>query len=178
MSDINLEIVGNFFSLHGFFVKSEEFLYIKKLKTGRIETDDFIYRGRGLESVQNAVVSIKPWHSEIFFPSRIKNSYEELFRFLEEKEIKKTQKILGYPGFKKFLVISRLPHNRKTREKSVEILAESGIDMVFQFPDIIDFLIRNVKKSKSTSGDAASQLIKILSCYGYCGVRQPELFQK
>ncbi len=176
MADVNLEIVSLFFSLHGFFVKTGEYTYIKKLKTGRVESNDFVYNGGGLEAVQNAAVSIKPWHSRVFFPSLVKNSHDDIFRFLESAELKKSEKILGYPGFKKFLVISRLPGAGATRKKSIELLAESGVDMVFQFPDIIDFLLKSFKRTKNYPGDEVSQLFRILNCYGFAGVGQPELF--
>ena len=178
MADVNLEIVSLFFSLHGFFVKTGEYTYIKKLKTGRIETDDFVYSGRGLEAVQNAAVNIKPWHSQMFFPSLIKNSYDDIFKFLDSRELKKSEKILGHPGFKKFLVISRLPHAKATREKSIELLKESGVDMIFQFPDIIDFLVKNLKMTKNYPDNEISQLLRILNCCGFLGVGQPELFQR
>jgi hypothetical protein len=177
MADVNLEIVSRFFSLHGFFVKNGEFTFIKKLKTGRTESDDFIYSGEGLEAVQNAVVNIKPWHSQVFFPSLIKSSHEDIFRFLQRGELKKAERALGHPGFKKFLVISKLPHAKQTREKSIELLRAGGADMVFQFPDMLDFLIRNLKKMKQASGDEVSQLLRILDCYGFCGAGQPELFK-
>lgn len=176
MSDISLDITGLFFSMHGFFVKSGEYTYIKKLKTGREEPEDFVYAGRGLEAVQNAVVNIKPWHSRTFFPSLIKNAEDDIFNFLEREEIKKSEKILGHPGFKKFLVISKLPRNKDTRQKSEELLQEGGIDMVFQFPDMIDFLVKNLGKTKKHHEDDVYNLLRILSCYGFCGIGQPELF--
>lgn len=176
MADINLDIAGLFFSMHGFFVKNGEYTYIKKLKTGRVESEDFVYGGRGLEAVQNAVVNIKPWHSQTFYPSLIKSAGDDIFSFLRREEIKKSEKILGHPGFKKFLVISKLPRNKSTREKSEELLKEEGIDMVFQFSDIIDFLVKNLKRAKQYPDHDVLHLLRVLNSYGFCGIGQPELF--
>jgi hypothetical protein len=178
MADLNLEIATRFFALHGFFVKTGEFTYIKKLKTAHAETDDFVYNGTGLDAVQNAVVNIKPWHSHVFFPSHIRNSHDDIFNFLEKKNLNTAEKALGHPGFKKFLVISRLPSSKPTRKKSIELLRESGIDMVIQFPDIINFLLQNLKKQKTLPADEMSQMLRILSCYGFLDPKQPELFQR
>lgn len=176
MADVNIEIASRFFSLHGFFVRTGDFLYIKKLKTGRAESRDFVYSGSGLEAVQNAVVSVKPWHSQAFYPSLITGSREDIFRFLERDELKKAEKTLGHPGFKKFLVLSSLPRQKETRGKSVELLEAEGVDMVFEFADLLDYLIKNIRKTRPQSDDEVSRIIRILNCYGFCGAGQPELF--
>ncbi len=178
MADVNLEIVSRFFSLHGFFVRSEEFMYIKRAGSAVQKESGFIYKNSELAGVQSAVVSIKPWHSEVFFPSRIRNSSDDIFKFLEKDNLKAADKILGGAGFKKILVLSKLPTSKNTLKNSVRLLEEAGVDMAVQFPDIMSFLLKNVKKNKNYSDDQVFQLLRILKACGFCGVEQPELFPR
>ena len=177
MADVNLDIVRNFFELNGFFVKTGSYLFVKNPEPRKVNADSFLLNAETVTTLQSAIVSIKPWHSEALFPSRI-NSFPELFKFLDRKALDEAREALGNKSFQKVLVVSKLPSTKQTLRKSADILKSRGVDSVLQFPEILRFLIKQVRTNVNYTENDILQILRILKCCGFFGVGQLELFKK
>src|SRR5580704_5691621 len=108
MSAIDEGIVREFFEQNGFFVRQVRKYQVQaRRKTGDEEIDllvhnptyvkgsrkpDFILFSTELPYLHRAVVSVKPWHTDVFTPATLRGS-PEIFGFLEEKVLKQAAKL-------------------------------------------------------------------------------------
>src|ERR1039457_5988705 len=92
MSAIDEGIVREFFEQNGFFVRQVRKYQVQaRHKTGDEEIDllvhnpswrkgsrkpDFLLFSTELQFVHQAVVAVKPWHTEVFTPARLKSAPE------------------------------------------------------------------------------------------------------
>ncbi len=175
MADVSKELVRMFFESNGFFVKKETYLLVKRVQSTRTGSGPFLLSVDNLNKVQQALVDVKGWHTEAFFPSVIDSS-REIFSFLGKDSLKEAESFFGTKTFKKIIVVSRLPTVRETLKKSVGILRGKGIDHVIEFPVILNYLINEVKTNINYVNSDLLQLIRIFKCHGFYKPPQLELF--
>ena len=175
MSDVSKELVRIFFELNGFFVKEEAYLLVKRIQSTRSRSSTFLLSPDNLNKVQQALVDVKGWHTEAFFPSVI-NSSPEIFTFLGEDSLKEAERFFETKNFKKIIVVSKLPNVRGTLKKSVAMLREKGIDHVIEFSVILNYLINEVKPNVNYVDSDLLQLIRIFKCHSFYRPPQLELF--
>ncbi|MEO6569409.1 MAG: hypothetical protein ABIO94_11655, partial [Opitutaceae bacterium] len=108
MSAIDEGIVREYFEQSGFLVRQvRKYQVTARRKSGDEEIDLLVYNPswqRGarnpefllfsneLPFIQRAVVSVKPWHTNVFSPGMLKSS-PEIFRFLEENVVKEATRL-------------------------------------------------------------------------------------
>src|SRR3954469_20859792 len=155
MSAIDEGIVREYFEQNGFFVRqARKYSVSARKKTSEEEIDllvanpawrrgsrkpDFFLFSSELPFVQRALVSVKPWHTNVFSPAILKTS-PEIFRFLEENVLKQATRFFstapeeGEAGeVTKILVLPALPTAEPFRSQSVELLKERGVDAIISF---------------------------------------------
>ena len=108
MSAIDEGIVREYFEQNGFLVRQvRKYQVTARRKSGDEEIDllvynpswergarrpDFFLFSTELPFIQRAVVSVKPWHTNVFSPAILKSS-PEIFRFLEENVLKEATRL-------------------------------------------------------------------------------------
>ncbi len=175
MSDVSKELVRIFFELNGFFVKKETYLLVKRVQAKGTHSGDFILSADSLNKVHQALVDVKGWHTEVFFPSVIDSS-PEIFSFLGEESLKEAERFFERKRFKKIIVVPKLPGVKETLKKSVSLLRQNGVDHVIEFPVILDCLIHHVRTNVNYVDNDLLQLIRIFKCYSFYRPPQLELF--
>lgn len=196
MSAIDEGIVREYFEQNGFFVRqARKYSVTARKKTGDEEIDllvsnptwqrgsrkpDFFLFSSELPFVQRAVVSVKPWHTNVFSPNVLKTS-PEIFRFLEENVLKQAAKFfptttgVGGEGgeLTKILVLPALPTAEPFRSQSVELLKERGVDAIISFRAMLLDLLDKIESNQNYSKSDTLQVMRILKNYDL--LKDPQL---
>ena len=177
MSQVNQELAKIYFEINGFLVKrDEQFLILNHKPQSLNPSPAFLLDSRDLPAIERATVEIKGWHTDKFFPSRIRHS-PEIFDFVQPEALKITENFFGGNKFQKILIVSHLPTKGEMRKKSIALLQEKGIDHVLEFNSILKYLIRKVKPNQNYVDSDLLQLLRLLKCYRLLQEPQLELFK-
>jgi hypothetical protein len=194
MAAIDEGIVREYFEQNGFLVRqmrkyqvqarrktSDEeidlLVYNPSWKGGARKPDFFLFSNE-LPFIHRAVVSVKPWHTDVFSPGMLKSS-PEIFRFLEEKVLKKAETIFPSDAgedLTKILVLPGLPTAEPFRSQSVEVLKEKGVDGIISFRSMLLDLIDKVEVNRSYGKSDTLQVIRILKNYDLLNNGQLDMF--
>ncbi len=152
-------------------------VYNPSWKGGARKPDFFLFSNE-LPFIHRAVVSVKPWHTDVFSPGMLKSS-PEIFRFLEEKVLKKAQTIFPSDAgedLTKILVLPGLPTAEPFRSQSVEVLKEKGVDGIISFRSMLLDMIDKVEVNRSYGKSDTLQVIRILKNYDLLNNGQLDMF--
>ena len=197
VSAIDEGIVREYFEQNGFFVRqARKYSVTARKKTGDEEIDllvsnpawesgsrrpDFFLFASELPFVQRAVVSVKPWHTNVFSPNVLKTS-PEIFRFLEENVLKQAARFFpantgtGAEGeLTKILVLPALPTAEPFRSQSVELLKERGVDAIISFRAMLLDLLEKIESNQNYSKSDTLQVMRILKNYDLLKAPQLDL---
>jgi hypothetical protein len=186
MSAIDEGIVREFFEQNGFFVRQVRKYQVQaRRKTGDEEIDllvhnpgwqkgsrkpDFFLFSTELQFVHQAVVSVKPWHTEVFTPVMLKGS-PEIFGFLEQNVLKQAARLFPPEGegigsdVTKILVLPALPTAEPFRSQSVELLKERGVDGIISFRSMLLDIIEKIDANRNYGKSDTLQVIRVLKNY-------------
>lgn len=198
MAAIDEGIVREYFEQNGFLVRQMRKYQVQaRRKTSDEEIDllvynpswqrgvrkpDFFLFSNELPFIHRAVVSVKPWHTDVFSPGMLKSS-PEIFRFLEEKVLKKAAINFSTEAddanskeLTKILVLPGLPTAEPFRSQSVAVLKEKGVDGIISFRSMLLDLIDRVEVNKSYIKSDTLQVIRILKNYDLLNSGQLDMF--
>lgn len=191
MSAISENIVREYFELHGFLVRQQrkhlapnraedeeiDFLVVNPVSRPPATPLPFVLQSAHLAYVAKAVVVLKGWHTETF-SSGVLTGAPEIFRFLEPAVLQPAVRALG-PGAAplKLLVVPALPLNAESREQSIQVLRDKGVDGVLPFRTLLADLVANVEINRNYHKSDLLQTIRILKNYDFCKEPQMELFK-
>src|SRR5271154_1177722 len=186
MSAIDEGIVREFFEQNGFFVRQVRKYQVQaRRKTGDEEIDllvynpawsrasrkpDFLLFSSELQFVRQAVVAVKPWHTDVFTPAMLKSS-PEIFGFLEQNVLKQAARLFPSEGegvggdVTKILVLPALPTAEPFRSQSVEMLKERGVDGIISFRAMLLDLIEKIDANRNYGKSDTLQVIRVLKNY-------------
>jgi hypothetical protein len=187
MSAIDEGIVREYFEQNGFLVRQVRKYQVQaRKKTGDEEIDllvynpawqrgsrkpDFFLFSTELPFIQRAVVSVKPWHTNVFSPGILKSS-PEIFRFLEQNVLKEATRLFpalsdetGAGELTKILVLPSLPTAEPFRTQSVDLLKQSGVDAIISFRAMLLDLIDKIEINQSYTKSDTLQVMRILKNY-------------
>jgi hypothetical protein len=186
MSAIDEGIVREFFEQNGFFVRQVRKYQVQaRRKTGDEEIDllvhnpawqkgsrkpDFFPLSTELQFVHQAVVSVKPWHTEVFTPVMLKGS-PEIFGFLEQNVLKQAARLFPPEGegigsdVTKILVLPALPTAEPFRSQSVELLKQKGVDGIISFRSMLLDIIEKIEANRNYGKSDTLQVIRVLKNY-------------
>jgi len=186
MSAIDEGIVREFFEQNGFFVRQVRKYQVQaRRKTGDEEIDllvhnpawqkgsrkpDFFLFSTELQFVHQAVVSVKPWHTEVFTAVMLKGS-PEIFGFLEQNVLKQAARLFPSEGegigsdVTKILVLPALPTAEPFRSQSVELLKERGVDGIISFRAMLLDIIEKIESNRNYGKSDTLQVIRVLKNY-------------
>jgi hypothetical protein len=186
MSAIDEGIVREFFEQNGFFVRQVRKYQVQaRRKTGDEEIDllvynptwrkasrrpDFFLFSTELPFVHQAIVAVKPWHTDVFTPAMLKGS-PDIFGFLEQNVLKRAARLFPSESdgigsdVAKILVLPALPTAEPFRSQSVELLKERGVDGIISFRAMLLDLIENIHANRNYGKSDTLQVIRLLKNY-------------
>jgi len=198
MSAIDEGIVREYFEQNGFLVRQvRKYQVTARPKSGDEEIDllvfnpawehnarkpDFFLFSTELPLVQRAVVSVKPWHTNVFSPAILKSS-PEIFRFLEDSVLKQARRLFpdapvegGGEELTKILVLPSLPTAEPFRSQSVELLKQSGVDAIISFRAMLLDLLDKIEVNQNYTKSDTLQVMRILKNYDLLKDSQLDMF--
>src|SRR5271170_2444274 len=186
MSAIDEGIVREFFEQNGFFVRQVRKYQVQaRRKMGDEEIDllvhnpvwmkgsrkpDFFLFSTELQFVHQAVVAVKPWHTDVFTPAMLKGS-PEIFGFLEQNVLRQAARLFPTEGdgidadVAKILVLPAIPTAEPFRSQSVELLKERGVDGIISFRSMLLDLIEKIDAHRNYGKSDTLQVIRVLKNY-------------
>jgi hypothetical protein len=186
MSAIDEGIVREYFEQNGFLVRQvRKYQVTARRKSGDEEIDllvynpawvrdsrkpDFLLFSSELPYLHRAVVSVKPWHTNVFSPAILKGS-PEIFRFLEENVLKEATRLFPASGddeagdLTKILVLPSLPTAEPFRSQSVALLKEKGVDAIISFRAMLLDLLEKIESNQNYTKSDTLQVMRILKNY-------------
>jgi hypothetical protein len=198
MSAIDEGIVREYFEQSGFLVRQvRKYQVTARRKSGDEEIDLLVYNpswqrdarkpefllfSNELPFIQRAVVSVKPWHTNVFSPGILKSS-PEIFRFLEENVLKEATRLFpaATPGdgggdLIKILVLPSLPTAEPFRSQSVELLKARGVDAIISFRAMLLDLLEKIEINQNYTKSDTLQVMRILKNYDLLKDAQLDMF--
>jgi len=188
MSAVDEGIVREYFELHGFLVcQRRKYIVQTRQKSADEEVDlivlnpgapsgaaptEFEITSKMLSQVSRAIVAVKGWHTEIFAPGVLAHQ-PKIFRFVEKRAVEEAQRLVGGEGLVKILVVSGLPRDTKTRQRSIEVLRSKGVDGVISFRSILQELIASVAINRNYQKSDLLQTLRLLKNYGL--LKEPQM---
>ncbi|QYM80073.1 hypothetical protein K0B96_05490 [Horticoccus luteus] len=198
MSAIDEGIVREYFEQNGFLVRQvRKYQVQSRKKTGDEEIDlvvynpawsrearrpDFFLFASELPLIQRAVVSIKPWHTNVFTPGMLRSS-PEIFAFLAAQVQKEATRFFSAASIEaeggellKVLVLPSLPTAEPFRSQSVELLKERGVDAIISFRAMLLDLLEAVEVNQNYSKSDTLQVLRLLKNYDLVKDVQLDMF--
>lgn len=166
MADVNEEIVRQYFELKGYLVRTRVPFNKPKEKTGKKSSGygDIDLIVTNPKTGDRAIVGVTGWQTERITPSYAKTWGHRLFSFTDPLALKKATEVLGTDDFRKVLVVSQLGSREQSKRSFIEKAQEHSVDEVIEFPDILDFLIKEVDVRHSPDSEVL-QIIRVLKLY-------------
>lgn len=200
MSAIDEGIVREYFEQNGFLVRqARKYQVQSRKKTGDEEIDLVVYNpawARGsrrpdfflfaseLPLIQRAVVSVKPWHTNVFTPGMLRNS-PEIFAFLEEQVLQEATRFFPAASTEadggellKVLVLPSLPTAEPFRSQSVQLLKERGVDAIISFRAMLLDLLDAVEVNQNYTKSDTLQVLRLLKNYDLVKDVQLDMFRE
>lgn len=198
MAAIDEGIVREYFEQNGFLVRQMRKYQVQaRRKTSDEEIDllvynpawqrgarrpDFFLFSNELAFVHRAVVSVKPWHTDVFSPGMLKSS-PEIFRFLEERVLKEATRFFPTESpddpageLTKVLVLPGLPTAEPFRTQSVEVLKGRGVDAIISFRAMLLDILDKIEVNRSYRKSDTLQVMRILKNYDLLKDTQMDMF--
>ncbi|MDP6490882.1 MAG: hypothetical protein QGH42_06775 [Kiritimatiellia bacterium] len=139
--------------------------------------EGLLWTREDLTGISRAIVAVRGWHTERFYPSTFEQA-PEILRFVEEDALNFAQKLLGGQPPAKILCLPRLPASGDLKERAITLLDEKGIDGVLSFETMLVELIGRVDINRNYEKSDLLQTIRILKNYGLLKDSQLDLFEK
>jgi len=181
MSDVNLELVKEFFELNGFMILTNrkhqltkvgaDWEYSIELLAANLDVAEdkkepgFLLEPRDLKAIPRAIVDVKGWHTEVFYPSTIESA-RSFFAFVSPESLQYAERVFKGEPFSKVVVLSELPSNKEIMARSVDVLRKNGVDHAIEFSTILKALISHVQINNNYTESDTLQLVRLMKRYG------------
>jgi len=186
LNDLNMQFVREFFELNLFHVLTHwqhenvpritDFsclLFIERGQPALPGPVDFVLRPDELIRIQRAVVEVRAWHGDRFYPSIIEASPILGHVALPgTKEL--AESVLGSPEFATILVVSDLSNAPKYRSRSLELLRGYGIDHVLEFSTLLRDVLNRLSPHGNYAPSQTLQTMRLLKRYNFISNQQLE----
>jgi len=187
VSDVNLQLVREFFELNLFHVLTHwqhesarpravepglQLLVENTQAPAGASEPGFVLSPEEVPALRRAVVEVRAWHADRFYPSVIESS-PVLAQFATDDALGFARQLFGPTAFTTVLVISELPASPEPRTRSIHLLQQTGIGHVLEFPVVL----RGILDKVAASGLYASptlQTLRLLKRYGLIRRQQLE----
>lgn len=187
MGDVNLQLVREFFELNMFMtfthLRAETQrtrvtergpqLFVVNTATQHHSAPDFVLRTGDIPTLHRAVVEVRAWHGDRFYPSVIESN-PVLFQVADDATRSVACEVFGSEDFTTILVVSELPASTVPRERAIQVLRQGGIGHVLEFPTVLRELLDKVSSQESYAVSNTLQTLRILKRYGFIRRQQLE----
>lgn len=186
MSDVNVQLVREFFELNGFRVmtywKHDHVrvqgadhglqLYVENTAPAP-GAPEFVLRMGDMSHIERALVEVRAWHADRMYASVIESS-QVLFEVAREESLQRARQVFGHNDVTTVLVVSELPSSHEARQRSVASFQESGIDHILEFPVLLQELLEKVSANISYASSDTLQVLRLLKRYNFIRRQQLE----
>lgn len=178
MADVNLQLVREFFELNMFAVltnwqreslrqrvtDSSLQIFAENVNPALSHELDVVLDPVDLCCIERALVEVRAWHADKFYPSVVEAN-PVLWQFVSEESLAYARDVFGNRPFKSILVVSELPSSAEPRARSVDLLHEAGIDHVLEFSSVLRDLLDKVSMHENYTASATLQTLRLLKRY-------------
>jgi hypothetical protein len=178
MGDVNVQLVREFFELNLFQVmtnwqqgarrlrpgENAGQLFVQNTNPGLPRELPFLLHPADLPPVERAVVEVRAWHGDRFYPSVIEAN-PVLSNFVSDESLAMARDLFAGQPFRTILVLSELPASPELRARSLYLLQQTGVGHVFEFPLVLRDLIDKVDESGNYAASATLQTLRLLKRY-------------
>ncbi|MBI4557958.1 MAG: hypothetical protein HY706_10280 [Candidatus Hydrogenedentes bacterium] len=180
--DVNLQLVREFFELNLFRVltnwqqpgEHRAQLFVENSVPMAGPEREFVLRPADLSSLECAVVELRAWHADRFYPSLIEAN-PGFGDFTKEEALALAREVFGPRTLTTILVISEMPATADQRQRSVELLQALGVHHVLEFPTVLQDLLAKVSVNGVYAASQTLQTLRLLKRYRLVRHQQMEL---
>ena len=187
MSDVTVQLVREFFELNAFYVmtywlhdtvraRATEHglqLFVENTAPAAGRTLDFVLRAGDAPAIPRALVEVRAWHADRFYPSVIESN-PVLLEVAQEESRTRARQVFGEADIPIILVISELPASPEPRQRSIRLLQDAGIDHVLEFPTILHEILDRINANVSYAPSHTLQTLRLLKRYDFIRHQQLE----
>lgn len=186
MSDLNTQLVREFFELNQFRVLTHwqhqklprvadagAMLFIERMHPDTAEELEFLLRAPQAPLIHRAVVEVRAWHADRFYPSVVESS-PVLAHVAGEEARALGLSVFGGADFTTILVISELPTSSKPRARALELFQEMGVGHVIEFPTILQTILERISAHGNYAPSQTLQTLRLLKRYNLIRRQQLE----
>jgi hypothetical protein len=178
MGDVNVQLVREFFELNLFHVltnwqqAARRFrpgehggqLFVQNTAADAARELPFLLHPTDMSAIERAVVEVRAWHADRFYPSVI-DANPVLYEFVSEDSLALASEIFTRQPFSTILVVSELPASPELRQRSLDRLRSTGIEHVIEFPLILRDIINRLDANGNYPASETLQTLRLLKRY-------------
>jgi len=188
MSDLNVQLVREFFELNSFRVMTHWQqdhirtrtperglqLFVENATPPAAPPPGFLLRVNEAAGLNRAVVEVRAWHADRMYVSHVEAN-PVLLDVANEESLALGRSFFGTDDFTTVLVIGELPASPEPREKTLAALRQGNLGHVIEFPTILFELLEKVHPNVSYSSSMTLQMLRLLKRYDFIRYQQLEL---
>ncbi len=187
MGDVNVQLVREFFELNLFQVltnwqqgprrlrpgEHSGQLFVQNTNPGLPRELPFLLQPLDLPAIDRAVVEVRAWHGDRFYPSLIEAS-PVLSQFVSEESLALAEELFAGHPFRTILIVSELPASPELRSRSLSMLRSCGIGHVLEFPLVLRDLLDKIDENATYPSSTTLQTLRLLKRYKFIRNQQME----
>ena len=139
-------------------------MFVENTNQAPVRDLPFVLMPSDIQAVERAIVEVRAWHADRFYPSVIESS-PVLYQFVSEDSLALASEVFAGRPFGKVLVVSELPVTLEQRQRSIGLLEETGIDHVIEFPTVLQDLLGKVSVNRSYAASHTLETLRLLKRY-------------
>lgn len=178
MSEINIQLVREFFELNRFRVlthwqhddeqrrgvESGLLLFVEQVGPEAQESPPFLLQQHDLHRLHRAVVEVRAWHGDKFYPSVVESS--PILGHVASPEVRSlAQSVFGVDAFASVLVISELPSSTEPRSRAIALLKDLGVQHIVEFGTMLASMLEQLSAQSNYAPSQTLQTLRLLKRY-------------
>ncbi len=189
MSDINMQLVREFFELNFFYVLPHwqfedtlrtaegtgSLLFVEQPKPAAPGEPARLLRPGDVQSLQRAVVEVRAWHADRMYASVIEAN--PIFKRVASEQIRAiADSVFNGEDYATVLVVSEFSTSPQVRDQALRLLLDAGVNHVIEFPTLLADMLRLVSAQDNYAPSQTLQTLRLLKRYSFIRLQQLELF--
>ena len=188
MSDVNVQLVREFFELNAFRVMTNWQhdllrargadhglqMFVENTMHDPLQRAEFVLGPGEARALTRAVVAVRAWHADRVYASHIESN-PVLLDVVSEESLARARQVFDDDSFDTVLVISELPASPEARERSITLFREAGLSHIVEFPTILHDMLDQISAGVSYGPSHTLQTLRLLKRYHFLQRQQLEL---